>query len=278
MIIYAHRGIDMDRSEKLSESSLAAFRWSAERGFGIEVDLQLTRDQAFLIAHDSTVERWTNGRSKVLWSSLGSEEVTKLSANFGPVCWFLQILALMQEFPALQVAIHLKGVNQTGPFVKKLTDVLKAHVQYFSRLLLFDLKSEIAVTLLRALPGIGIAPSVSDEYDVARFQASTHGTLMSLDDAFEQGRVFNWLWLDEWDRSGANESLKSLYNDDVFSKIRKKGLKVAIVSPELHKNEGHPDAQSDAAIQMRWDEIIRFKPDAICTDYPARLLMALKSC
>jgi hypothetical protein len=54
-------------------------------------------------------------------------------------------------------------------------------------------------------------------------------------------------------------------------------VKVAMISPELHKIEGHQDAESLKTLNRRWREMLSLKPEAICTDYPARLSALLKS-
>ena len=53
---YAHRGLhEKDRS--VPENSLAAFRRAAEKGYGIELDVQLSRDGQVVVFHDDTLDR-----------------------------------------------------------------------------------------------------------------------------------------------------------------------------------------------------------------------------
>jgi glycerophosphoryl diester phosphodiesterase len=61
-LIIAHRGA----SGHAPENTLAAFSRSVELGAGfIETDLRLSRDLQFVVIHDSTLERTTNGRGAV---------------------------------------------------------------------------------------------------------------------------------------------------------------------------------------------------------------------
>lgn len=53
---YAHRGLHDNRSEA-PENSLAAFRKAVEAGYGIELDVQLTRDCIPVVFHDETLRR-----------------------------------------------------------------------------------------------------------------------------------------------------------------------------------------------------------------------------
>lgn len=52
----AHRGLH-SRDKSVPENSLAAFRLAAEAGYGIELDVQLTRDGQVVVFHDATLDR-----------------------------------------------------------------------------------------------------------------------------------------------------------------------------------------------------------------------------
>lgn len=51
---YAHRGL---HDKELAENSLAAFSAAVERGFGIELDVRLTKDERLVVFHDDTLTR-----------------------------------------------------------------------------------------------------------------------------------------------------------------------------------------------------------------------------
>ena len=51
---YAHRGLWNDQ---LPENSMAAFRNAAEHGFGMELDVHLTKDDQLVIFHDNDLKR-----------------------------------------------------------------------------------------------------------------------------------------------------------------------------------------------------------------------------
>ncbi len=53
---YAHRGLHDNRSQA-PENSIPAFRKAVEAGFGIELDVQLTRDRVPVVFHDETLDR-----------------------------------------------------------------------------------------------------------------------------------------------------------------------------------------------------------------------------
>ena len=55
-VLYAHRGLH-DNSSDAPENSMAAFKKAVEAGYGIECDVQLTRDGIPVIFHDFTLKR-----------------------------------------------------------------------------------------------------------------------------------------------------------------------------------------------------------------------------
>ena len=70
---YAHRGLHR-REAGAPENSLRAFELAARGGFGMEFDVQLTKDRRVVIHHDPTLRR-TCGEDKALadltWEELG---------------------------------------------------------------------------------------------------------------------------------------------------------------------------------------------------------------
>ncbi len=60
----SHRGLH-DRADGRPENSLAAFRAAIARGYGIELDLQLSRDGQAIVFHDYELERLTGRKGLV---------------------------------------------------------------------------------------------------------------------------------------------------------------------------------------------------------------------
>lgn len=53
---YAHRGL-FDNAGVAPENTLAAFRKAVEAGYGIELDVQLSKDDKLVVFHDATLKR-----------------------------------------------------------------------------------------------------------------------------------------------------------------------------------------------------------------------------
>ena len=53
---FAHRGLH-SRNRSVAENSLEAFRLAAAAGYGIELDVQLSKDGQVVVFHDATLQR-----------------------------------------------------------------------------------------------------------------------------------------------------------------------------------------------------------------------------
>lgn len=54
--LYAHRGLH-DGNVKVPENSMEAFRLAVEKGYGMELDVQLTKDGKLVVHHDGSLKR-----------------------------------------------------------------------------------------------------------------------------------------------------------------------------------------------------------------------------
>ena len=77
---YAHRGLH-NLSEGVPENSMAAFRRAAEHGYGIELDVQLTRDGQVIVAHDYDLKRICGIERKSILSLMRNFPVSRFSGR-----------------------------------------------------------------------------------------------------------------------------------------------------------------------------------------------------
>lgn len=93
-VLYAHRGLHDNRTEA-PENSMAAFRRAVESGYGIEMDIQLTRDKIPVVFHDFTLKRVCGAEGKV--SDYTFEELQKfrLCNSSEKIPSFEQVLRLV---------------------------------------------------------------------------------------------------------------------------------------------------------------------------------------
>ena len=273
--VITHRGLDPSKQHYFVESSLEAFCDQLNRGYGLEFDLQPAADGSIVIIHDSNLKRISSGSDTRQIRQVNADEI--LAMRFAG-CRLTTLPALLSEIVKKQTkgqvsALHLKHSAQD----KVLLDHTLSHLKEarLEQLIVFDVELDTARFLKKQLLGLRLAPSVAHPYDIKRFNEVVGGTLMSVEEAIANRDLFDWVWLDEWDLDDEKGKKKSLYNEQVFRTLREAGLKIAVVSPELHGSspgllggEAHPDAQTHDRLMKRIEEIITMKPDAICTDYP----------
>ncbi|OHB13026.1 MAG: hypothetical protein A2Y49_00005 [Candidatus Zambryskibacteria bacterium RIFCSPLOWO2_12_39_8] len=250
MYILTHRGLDPAKKPYFPESSREAFEDQLGRGFGLEFDLQFTKDGQMIVSHDPVMD-------------LSNSHLISLS----------DLLSLIMKSGAELSALHLKHTWQKTEYLDKLlVELQKVDTERF---IIFDVKIETAKYLKERNPKLHLASSVSHQYDIERYNGVVGGTLITIEEAIENKDLFDWVWLDEWDLTDKDGGVKSLYNKENFELLRKNNLKIALVTPELHATspgllggESHQDAKDHQTLVKRLHEIITLKPDAICTDWP----------
>ena len=72
---YAHRGLH-DNKTDAPENSLKAFQLAVDAGYGIEMDVQLSKDEVPVVFHDETLNRMCSVEGKVWEYTL--EELQKM--------------------------------------------------------------------------------------------------------------------------------------------------------------------------------------------------------
>ena len=118
---YAHRGL---WNAERPENSLAAFRAAAEAGFGIELDVQLSKDGEVMVFHDYTLDRVCGISGKVIERT--AAELQNIPLNGGEnecIPTFRQVLeAVDGRAPLL---IELKGESGNTDLVPRVLEILK---------------------------------------------------------------------------------------------------------------------------------------------------------
>src|SRR6476661_5786063 len=100
----AHRGASIDQPE----NTLLAFARAIEQGVDmIELDVNLTRDGALVVIHDTTLERTTNGAGPVREQLLA--DIQRLDAGRGQrVPTLDDVFDLVRATP-IRLCVEIKG-------------------------------------------------------------------------------------------------------------------------------------------------------------------------
>ncbi len=276
MNLITHRGINIIEDNPYLESTEEAFLDQLKKGFGLEFDIQLTKDRQVIVLHDSDLKRISNGKDTRM---IEETELKDIEINKYNIITLEEILNYMDKYQNNHSisAIHIKGQLQSNlENIDKIIDIIS--LSDLSKFFLFDIKIEIAQYIKSKNKNIKIAPSVSHTFDIERFNSSTENTLINIESLEKYKNLFDWVWLDEWDKKDYSGVEKELYNEENIKHIKDLGFLVAIVSPELHatspmlqSTEKHPDGINIETVFKRLEKVLKIKPDAICTDYAEQI-------
>ena len=109
LVDYAHRGLFDNKS--VPENSLAAFRNATERGFGIELDVQLTKDGHVVVFHDYTLDRVCGAKGKVAELTLEELRRYRLLGTEEGIPTLVEVLELVDGRVPLLVEIKGESAN-----------------------------------------------------------------------------------------------------------------------------------------------------------------------
>ncbi|MBS3135863.1 hypothetical protein J4401_02790 [Candidatus Woesearchaeota archaeon] len=114
--IIGHRGAMGEEPE----NTLLGIRKALEYVDGAEIDVHLTKDKKFIVMHDDTVNRTTNGKGKV--RDFTAKEIRELDAGKGEKVPFLQeVIGIVKQSSAM-LFIELKCDNAEELLAKEVMD------------------------------------------------------------------------------------------------------------------------------------------------------------
>ena len=99
---YAHRGL---HNGERAENSISAFRAAVEAGYGIELDIRLSKDGKLVVFHDDTLDRVCGREGKVIDFTADELATFSLSGTADGVPLFSDVLSLVNGRVPLLVEI-----------------------------------------------------------------------------------------------------------------------------------------------------------------------------
>lgn len=109
---YAHRGL-FNNKGPAPENSLAAFRLAVENGYGIELDVQLSKDNIPVVFHDATLKRMCGVDGNVWDYTLEELQQMKLASSDETIPTFAEVLETVAGKTPLIVEYKLDRVQTT---------------------------------------------------------------------------------------------------------------------------------------------------------------------
>lgn len=120
----AHRGL-FDNASPRPENSLAAFRYGVERGYGAELDVQLSRDGHVVVFHDDTLDRVCGVTGRVDAYPLQELQTFPLCGTAERIALFTDVLAVFENKAPL--IVELKSTPDYRNLCQKTLAILRAY-------------------------------------------------------------------------------------------------------------------------------------------------------
>jgi len=121
--LYAHRGLH-DGNILIPENSLLAFQKAIESGYGIELDVQLTKDRRVVVFHDESLSRICNMPGHVRDYTFQELELMHLKGTDERIPLFSEVLDLINGQVPLIVEIK---IHENHTIVCELVNQELAH-------------------------------------------------------------------------------------------------------------------------------------------------------
>ncbi len=140
---YAHRGL---HGGGVPENSLQAFSLACESGYGIELDVQLSRDGEVMVFHDYTLSRMTADDRKLADLTAAELSALRLAGTDEHIPTFAEVLALVDG--RVPLLVELKGESTDAALCPRVAALLRAYrgaycIESFNPLLLRSMKQQL---------------------------------------------------------------------------------------------------------------------------------------
>lgn len=120
----AHRGLWSPSGAP--ENSLAAFQAACAGGYGIELDVQITRDGEAVVFHDGTLERMCGVEGRLRDRSLSELRELRLKGTDETIPTLTEVLAEVGHRALVHIELKTP-FGEVGPLEKRVCEVLLDH-------------------------------------------------------------------------------------------------------------------------------------------------------
>lgn len=119
----AHRGFF--NNVDIPENSIPAFRRAVDRGFGIELDVQMTTDDRLMVFHDESVKRMCGVDRKLTQMSSDEARALKLGDTDAQIPFFEEVLATIGG--KVPLIVEMKYEGRSIEATAKTVDLLRSY-------------------------------------------------------------------------------------------------------------------------------------------------------
>ncbi len=119
---YAHRGLWND---EWPENSISAFKNAVTNGFGIELDIQLSKDKEVMVFHDYSLERMTGNPAKLCDLTCEELQNLRLKGTGESIPTLSEVLSIVDG--SVPLLVELKGENGNTELCKTSNEILSRY-------------------------------------------------------------------------------------------------------------------------------------------------------
>jgi glycerophosphoryl diester phosphodiesterase len=119
---YAHRGL---HGGGVPENSMAAFRRAVEAGYGIELDVHLSRDGEVVVFHDETLVRMTGCERRLAELTLDELRSLSLAGTDETIPTLAEVLSLVAG--RVPILVELKGESTSTALCEKVAAQMRTY-------------------------------------------------------------------------------------------------------------------------------------------------------
>lgn len=120
--LYTHRGYHL-KDKSIYENTLESFQKSIDYGYGIELDVRLSKDGLVYVYHDPTLKRLFN--ENVRFDALNSDEIDQLNLGKSKIPRFTQVLELVNG--QVDLIVELKDGKGYKELSRQVVEYLDAY-------------------------------------------------------------------------------------------------------------------------------------------------------
>ena len=124
-LMAAHRGL-YEKDQSVPENSLEAFRRAASAGYGVELDVQLSKDGQVVVFHDDTVDRMTNETGRVDSFTLEELQTMPLMGTEHRIPLFTDVMAVLDGVSP--TIVELKSTKNYPELCSKTLAILRTFI------------------------------------------------------------------------------------------------------------------------------------------------------
>lgn len=188
---FAHRGLH-DLEKTRPENSRAAFRAAIEAGYGIELDVQMSKDGCPMVFHDYDLSRLTSGKGAIRRQTCAELQKTCLLGGTETIPTLAQVLKLVAGRAPILIEIKDQD-GGLGPDTCGLETAVAADLEkYAGPAALMSFNPHSVGYLADAIPGVprGLVTGPFSKEDFPTVKEATLNRLRDIPDFKATGATF----------------------------------------------------------------------------------------